>query len=550
MAAAAFVGARPPGAMSESDIVALIDRQPPTAEGRASLVDLLHEGHPIYQQRGAAGIVRLRGWILLAFVRTGLSDAALACVLEELETGCEPYLVAAAARTLRAHTTPGPELARFVLRAIGNMRADDLPVSLDAYGDEGESAATSSPLRELLDTLAWLGPHAAATAGDIAALKKPGSGLPCKLWPLVDRALDAARQGDAPDQTAAADACCAAAHTTFRWPWGDRRDCSPLAAFELEDQDGVRTTFGALMRDHVTIVAFFYTRCDNPWKCSLTIAKLAVLQREIEARGLAERLHIAAISYDGDFDAPDRMRAYAAARGLRPGGSVRLLRATTSLEPLRRQFGLGVGFIESLVNRHRLELYVLDPRLRLAAAFVRLDWREDAVLARAIELIDEGVPPLDAGPVEGAAPVQLRSDSTRGRAAWGGSILAAAGALAAAFFPKCPVCWAAYLSVLGVAGVERIPYSPWLLPVLLAGLAINVGSIWLRERAGGKAGTVLAAAGALAIALSRVGGWEAAAPYGVALTVIGSLIASARPLRGTPRPFTPADHRNGLRLST
>ena len=550
MAAAAFVEALQAGTTPERDIVALIDRQPPTAEGRACLVDLLHEGHPIYDQRGAAGIVRLRGWILLAFLRTGLSDAALACVLEELETGCEPYLVAAAARVLRTHASPSPALAPFVLGAIGNIRSDDVPVSLDEYGDgdgdgdcDGNTASTvTSPLRELLATLVWLGPHAAAAVGEIAALKKRGSGLPRKLWPQVDRALDAARRGDATGSKAG-DACCAAASTALRWPWGDRRDCSSLAGFELEDQDGVRATFAGLMQGHATIVAFFYTRCDNPRKCSLTIAKLAALQLEIEARGLGERIHIAAISYDGAFDAPGRMRAYARDRGLRPSTSVRLLRATTSLDALRRQFGLGVGFIESLVNRHRLEVYVLDPRLRLAAAFVRLDWRVDAVLARAVEVTDEHAP------VEDAVPVGPRWRPVVGGAGWGG-ILATAAGLVAAFFPKCPVCWAAYLSVLGVAGVERIPYTPWLLPLLLVGLAVNVGSIWLRERTGSKAGTVLAAAGALAIAASRVGGWESAGPYGVALTLIGSLIAAAHPLRGTVRAFTPADQRNGLRLST
>jgi protein SCO1/2 len=527
--------------MLESDIVAIVDRQSPTAEGQACLVDLLHEGHPIYHQRGADGIVRLRGWILLAFVRTGLSDAALACVLEELETGCEPYLVAAAARALRVHPMPGPELAAYVLRAIGNMRSDDVPVSLESYGDAG-STATSSPLRELLDTLAWLGPHAAAA--DIAALKTRGSGLPRKLWPLVDRALDAARHGHEPGRTAAPGACCVGAHTALRWPWGDRRDCSPLAGFELEDQDGARPTFADLMQGHVTIVAFFYTRCDNPWKCSLTIAKLAALQREIEALGLTDRIHIAAISYDGAFDAPERMRAYAAARGLRPSRSVRLLRATTSLDAIRQHFGLGVGFIESLVNRHRLEVYVLDPRLRLAAAFVRLDWREDAVLARATELIDEHRPAGDAvrtGP---------DSDAAGGRAGWIRSAFATVAALAAAFFPKCPVCWATYLSILGVAGVERIPYSPWLLPLLLVGLTVNVGSIWLRERPDGRSGTVLAGAGALAIAMSRLGGWETAGPCGVALTLIGSLIAAARPLRGKSGPFAAGDQRSGLRLST
>ena len=53
-------------------------------------------------ERGAAAIVRMRGWVLLAMARAGVSDAALVFVLEELDTGIDPYLVAAAARALRS----------------------------------------------------------------------------------------------------------------------------------------------------------------------------------------------------------------------------------------------------------------------------------------------------------------------------------------------------------------------------------------------------------------------------------------------------------------
>jgi hypothetical protein len=95
---------------------------------------------------------------------------------------------------------------------------------------------------------------------------------------------------------------------------------------------------------------------------------------------------------------------------------------------------------------------------------------------------------------------------------------------AAAFFPKCPVCWSAYLSVLGIAGLEQIPYSPWLQPLLVAAMVINLASIWLRAGATGRmSGPCLATAGALAIVLS-IAGWPNAAGLGVALTVGGSLL--------------------------
>ncbi len=45
-----------------------------------------------------------------------------------------------------------------------------------------------------------------------------------------------------------------------------------------------------------------------------------------------------------------------------------------------------------------------------------------------------------------------------------------------AFFPKCPVCWAVYMSALGSFGVTQIPYMEWLLPVLIAFLVLH---LWL-----------------------------------------------------------------------
>src|SRR5690606_37188336 len=43
-----------------------------------------------------------------------------------------------------------------------------------------------------------------------------------------------------------------------------------------------------------------------------------------------------------------------------------------------------------------------------------------------------------------------------------------------AFFPKCPVCWAVYMSMFGSLGLAKLPYMRWLLPVLLVFLALHL----------------------------------------------------------------------------
>src|SRR5688572_20377810 len=129
---------------SEAEFAAYVDRLSPDSE---ELLDLLREDHPVYDQRGSATVVRMRGWILLKLAQTKLSDSALLFVLEELDAGIDPYLVAAAAHALRAYPTPKPAFAPFVTRALNNIRYGDEPVSFAKYGDY-DSASTSA-VREL-----------------------------------------------------------------------------------------------------------------------------------------------------------------------------------------------------------------------------------------------------------------------------------------------------------------------------------------------------------------------------------------------------------------
>lgn len=113
-----------------------------------------------------------------------------------------------------------------------------------------------------------------------------------------------------------------------------------------------------------------------------------------------------------------------------------------------------------------------------------------------------------------------------------------------AFFPKCPMCWAAYASALGSLGVAHLPpYQPWMLPLLVALLA---GHLYLLQRQ-------LAAhrywpfacslGGAACVLLGRLAvpqqSWLAVA--GIGLLVLGSLLnsfvaASTVSFTKTPNP--------------
>ena len=504
-------------APSEAEFSTMVDGLAAGQGGREALTALLHEDHAVYDQRGAAAVVRMRGWILLALARVGVSDEALLFLLEELDAGHDGYLVAAAARALRAYASPRAAFAPFVMRAIGNMRYKDDAVTFDAYGAYATAAtAASTPVRELLATLAWLGPQAREVRLQLEELRRPGSGVSRKLWPEIDRTLAAIDTASTTDAAGAQD-CCTLPGGVGRfisWPFTARTSSEAIRSMTFEDQEGTEISFADFFIGQPSIVAFFYTRCDNPQKCSLTVSKLAQVQRQLAERGVADRVRTAAITYDPGFDLPGRLLAYGRSRAMRMDGGHRLLRAPAGIEPLRRHFGLGVNFIESLVNRHRIEVYVLDTAGRVASSFGRIHWNEREVVDRAIALLDE---------TEGAPPAD---EPENGRGAAGRSLASALGtfaALAVALLPKCPVCWAAYLSVLGIAGLAQIPHA-WMQPLLFAMILVNVASVGWRDRASGRmTGFYLVSAGALAIATARTSlDLEWAAPLGVVMTLAGS----------------------------
>ncbi len=517
------------GAQSEAQFAALVDALAADPDRREQLTDLLREDHPLYDQRGTATTVRMRGWVLLALARAGLSDAALLFVLEELDAGVDAYLVAAAARALRSYPNPAVAFAPFVMRALNNIRYHDEPVAFETYGEYAVSSTGTSPVRELLATLAWLGPHAREVLPEVQSLRAQPGGLSRKLLVDVDRAVEAIRGGDQVDELGAGSCCTlpGGLSNTFSWALGSRRGCEPIEATVFEDHEGASIIFKDFFRGHPSIVVFFYTRCDNPLKCSLTVTKLARVQKLLEEQGLADQIHTAAITYDPTYDLPERLRRYGQGRGVHMDACHRILRATDGIGALRSHFKLGVNFIESLVNRHRIEAYILDAEGRIAASFERIHWDEQQLVDRAIEVLKEKSAPERADP-----PARPKAASP---------LLGTLASLGVAFFPKCPICWAAYLSMFGIAGLEQIPYSPWLQPVLVAVLLINLASVWLRGRSTRRmSGFYLAGAGALAIVVSRMGlGLESAVLWGVVLTLAGSLLSALSTRNGRHAVLAP-----------
>ena len=304
------------------------------------LVGLLKEQHAIYAQQSRAAVIRMRGWILYAFSRHNVPQEALPFVLEELESGIDPYTVAAAALAVTTVEQPETYLP-YLKMALENMEYRDDKVSFDHYG-------------------AYLTKTEDLTARDIINASLPTLSPPSS--------------------------CCSRSQPLMNGFSQHKHETKPIVtdqkvldAIKFEDQQGETITFKEWFSNGPTLVVFFYTRCENPHKCPKTMTKL----RRIQERIGDGTLQTAAITYDSLYDNPERLLSYGKTYGLQMSQQHRLLRACDNFDDLAHYFDLGVGRVGSTVNRHQVEAFIVDRNGQVVTTAQRLDWSEDQLLVAA-----------------------------------------------------------------------------------------------------------------------------------------------------------------------
>ena len=342
------------------------------ADPGAGLVALLDERSPRLAGRVTADAERLRGLALAALSDVELPAAAVPFVLEELESGRNPSNVAAAARALRGGGPHLPaEAPALLVGAIERLRASDDTVRFPTGRD-----ALPTALADLAETLTILGPAAASAGPGLGRLLAAHGGeLSRDVSDRMHVALETI--GAAPGQDAPSPCCCGGSTAAATAPLssGDAALVRPLV---LEDQDGSRRSFEARFAGRPTVVAFFYTRCENPERCSLTVTRLAGLDRRLRAA----RIHanVAGISYDPGYDRPARLRTYGEDRGMAFSSRCSLLRTVDRFDPFVEAFGLGVGYGPVTVNQHSIDVVLLDSDLAVTGRLSRRLWMEDDVI--------------------------------------------------------------------------------------------------------------------------------------------------------------------------
>jgi cytochrome oxidase Cu insertion factor (SCO1/SenC/PrrC family) len=361
-----------------ADILAGVDGLRSQPHQREAIAALLAEQSPIYAGRSTGDAERLRGYLLASFETMGLPASAMPFVIEELESGLNSYVVAAAAKAVRGARDLPERIVPLLLEAIERLRGSDDVVCFD-YRNPPSGDAQTTALMELFGTLGWLGPRAAAAEAPLKAmLGQQPSNFSAQVRTEIEKALAAVSRAGAPAEAH----CCGGgpAPISFKPAAGAPPAGVDIRSIELQDQDGAVFSFGDFFPGRPSVLTFFYTRCMNPNKCSLTITKLARLQKRVDQEGLTGEVNVAAFSYDPAFDQPTRLRAYGADRGMSYDDRTRLLRTTGVFEPFQHWLDLGVGYGSNTVNQHRLDVVILDRWARPRAHLSRLQWQEDDVL--------------------------------------------------------------------------------------------------------------------------------------------------------------------------
>lgn len=271
---------------------------------------LLREDAPHFRGRSSSEVELLRAYLMAQLAENGAAEATLPYAIEELRTGQSAHALAAAARVISQIASPPIEVKDALADAMVRLRLNDRKVDLEAFPPRpglGESA-----LKIIAGTLDEL--------PDISPCCKSGRAHdPVPLTETMER----------------------------------------VAGFETQDQEGAISLLGSLLSDRITLLAFFYTRCTNPLKCSRTISLLGEQDRLLRAKGVSGYRMIG-ISYEPEFDLPDRLKAYGVNRRLEFSEYCMLLRLTGPIAPFVKDMTLNVGFGASTINAHRLEWLLAD----------------------------------------------------------------------------------------------------------------------------------------------------------------------------------------------
>ena len=365
---------------TEEEIGKALDRIRKGELSRNLLVDLLSERHNVYIERPSYQMSRIKGYALASFLDVGLPDSAMNFVLDELQNGKNAYMVGSAARGLRGAKQPRALYVNFLIQAVYNLKYHDNSFDLSVFKADWPLKKPSNGRLEIFKTFQWLKGYAKGAVPELKSFLNNREDFTPEMRDEIQKTIEVIEQ----DQRELDLSCCKVegkSTSSISWLWKGMRNIRNIENLSVQNEDGLIQPLEDVIDQKPTVVVFFYTRCMNPNKCTLTINKIGWLQNELVQRGLENKVNLLAFTYDPNYDTPSKMRIFGENRGIRFGSNTHVLRTRPEeFGVISDFFQLGVNHVASTVNQHRLELFILNQYGSIETTYTRLQWEVDNVV--------------------------------------------------------------------------------------------------------------------------------------------------------------------------
>lgn len=134
----------------------------------------------------------------------------------------------------------------------------------------------------------------------------------------------------------------------------------------LVDSNGATSSFPALAKGQVALVAFMYRGCHEAQGCPASLALLRQLDRKLEADpARAARVRLACVSFDPANDTPARMRELRELMTPKTDWAFLAPGDATVLAALLADYGQDATPLENGSYRHVLKVFLVDDQLRV-----------------------------------------------------------------------------------------------------------------------------------------------------------------------------------------
>jgi cytochrome oxidase Cu insertion factor (SCO1/SenC/PrrC family) len=153
------------------------------------------------------------------------------------------------------------------------------------------------------------------------------------------------------------------------------------ADFSVRDAESGALLRLADFRGRAVVLSLFYTTCPDGNACPLATATLKAAEREIERRGLADRVALLSVTFDEGRDSLEVLRAHRARAGAGP------IWRFASPETAARREALLAGYDQRIARApdgtivHPLRVYLLDGAGRVRQIYSQSFLRPDVLLS-------------------------------------------------------------------------------------------------------------------------------------------------------------------------